>query len=119
MRKAVLFIIFIIFAGTISYFGGYYLYISGNPKTELTEQMTVQKSVEFAEPFNGDDTQEYYFAKIEQGQLLIYKMPDATLYDSVEISSLHMQGMEEVQFLEGMRFESLAEVFEFLENAMS
>ncbi len=119
MKKTVLFIIFLIFAGTLSYFGGYYLYVSENPKTEITEQITVQKAVQLSDTVVSAEEQEYYFAKIEQDMLMIYKMPDATLYDSVEVSSLHVQGMEESQLLEGMRFDTLTEVFEFLENAMS
>lgn len=119
MKKTVLFIVFLIFAGTLSYFGGYYLYVTENPKAEIPEQITVQKAVQLSDMQVDDEEQEYYFAKIEQNMLMIYKMPDATLYDSVEVSSLHVQGVEEAQLLEGMRFDSLTEVFEFLENAMS
>lgn len=118
MKKTVLFIIGLIFAGTLSYFGGYYLYVTQNPKIELTEQVTVQNAVPLSS-VKMPEEQDYYFAKLEQDMLRIYKMPDAVVYDSVRASSLHMSGMDEELLLAGMRFETLEEVFEFLESAMS
>lgn len=118
MKKTVLFILFLSFVGTLSYFGGYYLYVTENPKAELAEPVTVQNAV----PLNSPDTQEeqeYYFARLEQDLLKIYKMPDAVVYDSVRAASLHTTGAENTMLLEGMRFETLEEVFQFLESAMS
>ena len=119
MKKTVLFLIFLIVAGTLSYFGGYYFYVTEHPKTEYTEPIQLQKAVLTEMDDSEIKEQEYYYAKIEQEQLMIYKMPDEIVYDSVESSSLQMGGEVRTQLLEGIRFESLTEVFEFLENAMS
>ena len=119
MKKISIFLIFLILAGTLSYFGGYYFYVSQNPKSEYIEPVTLQRGIQLNDVTARGEEQEYYFAKIEQDLLMIYQMPDAVLYDSVELSSIHVQSTEELQLLEGMRFENLTEVFEFLENIMS
>ena len=119
MRKTILFVIGLIAVGMLAYFGGYYFYVSENPETEYTEQITLQKSVLQPDTKKENDIQEYYLAKIEQDLLNIYKMPEQTLYDSVETSSLNFHGTEETRLKEGISFESLTEVFEFLENSMS
>ena len=62
---------------------------------------------------------EYYIAVIEQDMLMIYKMPEETLYDSVKVSTLHIVEEEMTQLQEGMIFEDLTELFGFLENSMS
>lgn len=119
MKKTFFLIIGLIFAGTLAYFGGYYVYTSENPKTEILEPMALQKAVPLSEGSNLQISEEYYIAKIEQDMLLIYKMPEQTLYDSVELNSLHFVGTEEQELAKGMFFENLTEVFEFLENSMS
>lgn len=119
MKKTMLFVISLIAAGTLAYFGGYYFYISEKPKAEFVEQISLQRSVLQSETEQRNSIPEYYIAKIEQDMLMIYKMPEETLYDSVETSSLNFHGTEETQLIEGISFESLTEVFEFLENSMS
>lgn len=118
MKKTVVFMIFLLFAGTLAYFGGYYLYVTNHPQTEFSEPVTVQKQVTLDNTVTKEE-QEYYFAKLEQDMLTIYRMPEAVEYDSIKASSLHTSGMDESRLLEGMRFETIEEVFEFLESAMS
>lgn len=119
MKRMILFVLGLIAAGTLAYFGGYYLYTSENPKTEITEPISLQRAVQISDTENITERQEYYVAKIEQDMLMIYKMPEETLYDSVEMSSLFFQERENAQLVEGIVFEDLTEVFEFLENSMS
>lgn len=119
MRRTVLFVAGLIAAGMLAYFGGYYLYVSENPETEFTDPMALQSPVVQSETEQTDETKEYYIAKIEQDMLMIYQMPEKTLYDSIEISSLNFHGSQESQLTEGITFENLTEVFEFLENSMS
>lgn len=119
MKKTFLFVIGIIAVGMLAYFGGYYFYISENPKMEFPEQISLQRSILQSDTEQINDIPEYYIAKIEQDMLMIYKMPGETLYDSVETSSLNFHGTEEAQLMEGLSFDSLTEVFEFLENSMS
>ena len=119
MKKTMIILAFLILAGTVSYFGGYYFYTTENPKTEIQTPITVQKSVQFNNEQPIPEEASYYFAKVEQEKLLIYKMPDAVVYDSVEMDGLHLQQTEVTLLEEGVRFENLSEVFEFLENAMS
>lgn len=120
MKKKVFFLIFLILAGTLSYYGGYYLYISENPK-EIYREPDLMKSGISAEQVHSTDEilQEYYMAQIEQDQLIIYRMPEGVLYDAVELSGLHMPEEERIRFTEGVRFENLGSLFEFLENSMS
>lgn len=118
MKKTILFVILLLFGGTLAYFGGYYLYVTENPKTELAEPLTVQKAAP-QESSTAMEQQEYYFAKLEEDTLMIYRMPDAVVYDSVKASGLHTSATEEARLLEGIRFATLEEVFEFLESAMS
>lgn len=119
MKKTFVFLIGLVMAGTLAYFGGYYFYISDNPKTEFVEPMTLQRAVQLSDTDLSTDSEEYYIAKIEQDMLMIYQMPGKILYDSVEISSLHFTEKEQPRLLEGMIFQNLTEVFEFLENSMS
>lgn len=119
MKKVILFIISLAVVGTLAYFGGYYLYVSENPRKEPVEQITLQRSA-LQQNFPKEETvSEYYLAKIEQDMLMIYKMPEETIYDSVKTSSLNFHGAEEAELLKGISFKSLPEVFEFLESTMS
>lgn len=120
MKKKIFFLIFLVLAGTLSYFGGYYLYISENPKEVYLEPELLRSKVnaENIQDFK-QIQQDYYFAQIEQEMLMIYQMPDGILYDSVELSSLHIPAAELHNLTEGVRFENLRSVFEFLENSMS
>lgn len=118
MKRTILFLMCLIIAGTFAYFGGYYLYMTSNPKTEILETDTLQRSV----PMSDTEqmiSDEYYIGKIEQNMLVIYKMPEETLYDSVKVSGLQFHGEEEQQLIEGMVFQNITEVYEFLENSMS
>lgn len=120
MKKKIFFLIFLILAGSLSYFGGYYLYISENPKEvyrepDLLRSGITTENVRYSERM----PQEYYFAQIEQKTLMIYQMPEGILYDSVELSSMHLPETEKIKLTEGVRFENLQSVFEYLENSMS
>lgn len=119
MKKIVIFSISLIVIGMLAYFGAYYAYLSGNPQVELKEEAALQKSVidPFVEREHGEP--EYYLARIEKDRLMIYKMPENTLYDYVELSSLNFHGTEREDLATGISFENLTEVFEFLENSMS
>jgi hypothetical protein len=118
MRKKILFLIFLIIAGTFSYYGGYHVYQMNRPKIELVRPESLQMAIQTKEM---DDyrPKEYYVGKIKNDQLIIYKMPEEYLYDSIKLSSLDFYGEEETKLMEGMEFENLTEVFEFLENSMS
>lgn len=118
MKRTVLFVIGLIIAGTLAYFSGYYAYKAGHPETELLDAESVQKAIQTSEK-QENVSGEYYVGKIEQNLLVIYKMPEEILYDSVELSSLGLYENEKAQLLEGMVFGDLKEVFEFLENSMS
>lgn len=120
MKKKIFFLIFLVLAGTLSYFGGYYLYISGKPKEIYREPDLLRSGMttEYTQ-YPEQMPQEYYFAQIEQKMLMIYQMPDGILYDSVELSSLHIPETEHIRLTEGIRFENLQSVFEYLENSMS
>ena len=118
MKRKILFMLCLIVAGTFAYFGGYYLYRSSNPKVEILEPESLQRTVQISDTSELQD-REYYVGKIEQDLLVIYKMPEETVYDSIEISSLRFFGDEESRLMEGMVFQNLTEVFEFLENSMS
>lgn len=120
MRKKIFFLIFLILIGTLSYFGGYYLYVSENPKERVREQNLMKSGMQTDSISLPDQVQQdFYFAQIEQEMLMIYRMPDGKLYDSVELSSLHVPESELLQLMEGVRFENLRSVFEYLENSMS
>lgn len=119
MKKIVMFSISLIVMGVLAYFGAYYVYVSEHPQVELKEEAVLQKSV--IDPLFGKEPAEpeYYLAKIEKDRLMIYKMPENTLYDYVELSSLNFHGTEREDLTTGISFENLTEVFEFLENSMS
>ncbi|MBQ8857994.1 MAG: hypothetical protein IJ024_07630 [Lachnospiraceae bacterium] len=119
MKRTIFFLIGLILAGTFAYFAGYYVYTAENPKAEVLEPATLQKAVPLSNENNLQMNEEYYIAKIEQDVLSIYKMPEETLYDSIELSGLHFVGKEEQELSEGIIFQNLTEVFEFLENSMS
>ena len=118
MKKKILFVIFLITAGTFAYYGGYHSYMSNRPKVQIIEPESVQKAIQ-TKKYNDSDMREYYVGKIEEDQLMIYKMPEDSLYDSIRLSTLSFYGEEKENLMEGMVFEDLTEVFEFLENSMS
>ena len=119
MKKTAVFMIGLILAGILAYFSGYYVYTTRNPKPEMKGSINLQRTVTLSEDKGLAETEEYYIAKIEKEQLMIYKMPEEIVYESVEIRSLHFSEKEKPQLLEGMVFQTLPEVFEFLENSMS
>lgn len=118
MKRKILFTLFLICTGAFAYYGGYHLYVANNPKTEIIEPETLQRAMPMSDT-KETILEEYYIGKIEQDMLMIYKMPEETLYDSIETGSLRFFGDEESQLMEGMVFQDLTEVFEFLENSMS
>ena len=118
MRKKLIFLLGLIIAGILSYYSGYYLYVSSKPQTEIIEPVTFRHAGNLTKE-NTKNVQEYYLGKIEQDMLNIYKMPENELYESVKADGLHLQESEKKLLYTGQRFESLNEVFEFLENSMS
>ncbi len=118
MKRKLLFMVCLIAVGALSYYGGYRIYTTTHPKTEILDVERVQKNALILNQTE-QYSEEYYIGKIEQDMLVIYKMPEETVYDSVEISGLHFYGSEEAELMAGKLFENLTEVFEFLENSMS
>ncbi len=119
MRKKILFIICVLVAGVFAYYGGYYMYITQRPKVEIEMPATLQRGIADNHIKQTGYEQEYYVAKIEQEMLVIYKMPDESIYDSLKTSNLQFQEKDYMLLKEGISFESLTEVFEFLESCMS
>ena len=119
MKRKIGFLILLILAGTLAYYGTYELYGMYRPKVQIPETMSLQKSPVKEELSLKNNDNRYYLGIIEQDRLSIYEMPEQTLYDSVKLSSLQIQNEEKNQLVKGMVFPTLAEVFEFLENSMS
>ena len=119
MRKKILFFAGLLIAGTVAYYSGYYIYTSQRPKIDIEMPMILQRGTTENDVELADYSEEYYMAKIEQEMLLIYKMPEECVYDSLKTSNLQFQEKDYLQLEEGMIFHSLAEVFEFLESCMS
>lgn len=119
MKKIIVFVVCLIFAGILAFLGGYYGYKMKNPKAEQRDSMERQYSISSEQNHAEQVLNEYYMAKIEQELLMVYKMPEEILYESVELSSLHMTEKEKNGLMSGMIFLNLPEVFEFLENSMS
>lgn len=120
MKKKLIFGMSLIFAGIFAYFCGYYGYQSSISQTEIPKTMALQHALQpeiSEEGTTADD--EYYMAKIEQDLLMIYKMPEKTVYESVKINSLYVTEQEKLRLIAGKIFWNLPEVFEFLENSMS
>ena len=118
MRKTIVVTGGILLAGVLSYFGGYFYYNSLNPKTGFIEPISVQRTVRLLDE-SSDEMEEHYQTKIEQDMLMIYKLPENVIYDSVKLSTLHLTESEYTALNDGIDFYSLTEVFEFLENSMS
>ena len=118
MRKTILVTCGIILAGILSYFGGYYFYDSVNSKSKTIEPISVQRTI-LLQDNKEEAAEEHYHIKIEQDLLVIYKIPENIIYDSIRLSSLHLTESEYAAFSDGIDFYSLTEVFEFLENSMS
>ena len=83
----------------------------------MADPVLVQKSTQLIE--HDLINEEHYLAKIEKDMLVIYKMPENVIYDSVRLSTLQLTNSESTALLNGIDFESITEVFEFLENSMS
>ena len=118
MKRTILLVLCLIIVGAFAYYGGYYVYKSINPETEILDSESLQRAAPMSDT-KEKESEEYYIGRIEQNMLMIYKMPEETLYDSVEMSSLRFYEDEEQKLIEGMVFQDLTEVFEFLENSMS
>ena len=118
MKKKILYVIFLIMAGTAAYYGGYHAYTSNRPKVELVEPEKVQKAIQ-TKGYDNREQQEYYVGKIEEDHLVIYKMPEDSIYDSIRLGTLNFYGEEVTELKEGMVFKDLTEVFELLENSMT
>ena len=118
MRKKFAYITGLIVAGILSYYSGYYFYI--NSRTGLLSHgyESVQRgNIENLQLIN--ETKEYYIAKIEKNLLVIYQMPQEIIYDSLRTEQLQFQKKDYPELYDGMRFDSLSELFEFLESCMS
>lgn len=119
MKEKIMFTIGMIAACILAYFSGYYGYLSHSLKTEFIEPLSVQHSIQLGQDAATEVLKEYYIGKIEQDVLLIYKMPEQILYESVNMDTLHVTETEKEGFIKGKIFADLSEVFEFLENSMS
>ena len=118
MRKKMIFMIVLLCAGTFAYYGGYHFYRSTHPKVEIIKPETYSQPVSVAEK-TVQISRDYYIGVIQEDKLMIYQMPEEVLYDSVAVSSLKFYNDELQQLNEGMIFDDLTELFEFLENSMS
>ncbi len=119
MRKTILFLIGLIIAGTASFYGGYYLYMTNRPEISYEMPMTLQKGIIQNDKNAVAEEQVYYLARIENEKLMIYEMPDERIYDSLKIGTLQFMEKDYEKLLDGITFYNLTEVFEFLENCMS
>ena len=118
MRKKFTYIAGLIFAGVLSYYSGYYFYINSRTGFLEHEYESVQRgNTENLQLVNV--AKEYYIAKIENNLLVIYQMPQKIIYDSLRTEQLQFQEKDYQELYEGMRFDSLGELFEFLESCMS
>ena len=115
-KKTIYTLIALVLLCVLAYFGGYYLmYDQSQP--ELEEVLMPKNFL-----LDDADTEiysEYYTARLEDMTLHIYKMPENTIYDSVQMNSLHLSEEEIERLHTGIVFYDLKEVFEFLENSMS
>ena len=116
MKNKIIFIVGLIMIGLLSYFGSYYAYISSNQRVSpiQTAPIKIEKY-----PISNKSTQSsYYLARIEGDLLKIYKMPESRLFETVQLTSIWIDGEEE-QLREGIVLKDFSEVVEFLENRMS
>ena len=117
-RRTIFLMIGIVFAGFLSYLGGYTL-VKDDVQMKMVEPVSVQRSL----LRNGSDAdyfqKEYYVVWLEKQMLHIYKMPENVIYDSVKLSTLQISEEEKIMLREGVTFETLTDVFGFLENSMS
>lgn len=118
MKKTIVVTSSIILVGILSYFGGYFYYTAVSTQTKNMNPISIQRSIQLTES-NQTRIEEYYLAKIEQDMLVIYKIPENVIYDSVKLSTLHLTDSESAALRNGINFDGLTEVFEFLENSMS
>ena len=116
-KKTILIILSILFFGCLAYFSGYYLMYE-NAQTSRQEILE-QRSLTLVNQSLGGNTAEYYLVRSEKKMLNIYKMPENILYDSINLNSLHFLEDDKERLNHGIMFESLTEVFEFLESSMS
>ena len=117
MKKTMV-IVGIMLAGILSYYAGYLYYTELNSKEHRLESSSVQRTVQLLE-MNTNMIEEGYLARIDQDMLVIYKIPENTIYDSIKMSSLQLTDSEYTALLNGIHFKKLTELFEFLENSMS
>lgn len=119
MKKVIFFLIGVIVAGALAYFTAYELYTSEKHSADIPMHVTLQKASPMIKNDMKTPYHEFYLAKIEEKMLVIYKMPEKEIYDSVKLSSLHFGMNEHKELSKGIVFQDLKEVFEFLENSMS
>ncbi len=118
MKKYWLFLVGILLAGLLAYWGSYYFYMSN--RTENTLKVRPVQSSRSAVPEEKMTSQEeYYMAKIEGSMLIVYEMPEIRVYDSLDLRSFHFSEAERIVLSEGMEFMNLGEIFGFLESSMS
>ena len=116
-KKTVLIVLGMIVFGYLAYLTGYYfMYQNAQASRQRNfEQRNVSLTGQAVEL----KSNEYYFVRIENKMLNIYKMPENILYDSINLISIHRLKEERELLNTGMTFEYLTEVFEFLESSMS
>lgn len=101
----------------LSAFAGYRAAVSKKPP-ELPQQ--TEKTVSGAAKEDEAEKKEpHYLAKIEDGQLLIYELPENRIYESMKAEALNFPEQQLPELYRGIFFDTLPEVYEFLENCMS
>ena len=114
MKKSLVFI-GIVIAGGLAYWSGYQYVDSKDqpiPFVSGERELWPVKNKNYVE-------NRFYILKIDGDMLSVYQMPSERLYDSVKLSTLHLEEEEYTELFQGIKFETLTEVFEFLENSMS
>lgn len=118
MKKAAIILGTLLLISVLAYWGGYHLVVSKTPEAQPEKEEILKKEFPVQEmpkeTFGG-----HYVAKIEEEMLFIYEMPENTVYDSMRTESMHFPAGELPALREGIVFQSLPEVYEFLENSMS
>lgn len=119
MGKRLWFIAGLAAVGIFAYCSSYYFYLGSERERGISDPPVSQYVLPLPEETVSSDEEEYYIAKIEEDVIVIRRMPDNVRYETIKLSSVRFLDDEEERLKEGILFESLSEVFEFLENSMS
>ena len=66
MKRMIYILLGLFLAGALAYYAGYRAYTSERPKTELLNQLILQKAVPLSEEKSLEEKPNYYFGKIQQ-----------------------------------------------------